>query len=99
MVDRFLIREFNVADEELDLAFDVSNIDYSTITAPDDLEGIYGSITQSFDVNQIIDGTIIRIDGDEVLVDIGYKSEGVVTLDEWEADNPPKLGDRGLDQG
>ncbi len=94
MVDRFLIREFNVADEELDLAFDVSNIDYSTLTAPDDLEGIYGSVIQSFDVNQIIEGTVIRIDGDEVLVDIGYKSEGVVTLDEWDDTEPPKPGDK-----
>jgi len=28
-------------------------------------------------------GTIIRIDGEDVLVDIGYKSEGIVPLEEW----------------
>ncbi len=93
MVDRYLIREFNVADEELDLAFDLSDIDFDNATS-DDLAGIYGSVTQSFESNQIIEGTIIRIDGDEVLVDIGYKSEGVVTLDEWDDAEPPKPGDK-----
>ncbi len=95
MVDRHLIREFNIDDEELDAAFDLSSIDYSAMTAPDDLENIYGSVAQAFDVNQIIEGTVIRVDGDEVLVDIGYKSEGVVTLDEWEqGDELPKPGDK-----
>ena len=93
MVDRYLIREFNVADEELELAFDLSDIDFDNATS-DDLAGIYGSVTQSFESNQIIEGTIIRIDGDEVLVDIGYKSEGVVTLDEWDDAEPPKPGDK-----
>ena len=93
MVDRYLIREFNVADEELELAFDLSDIDFSNSTS-DDLAGIYGSVAQSFESNQIIEGTIIRIDGDEVLVDIGYKSEGVVTLDEWDDTDPPKPGDK-----
>ncbi len=93
MVDRYLIREFNVADEELELAFDLSDIDFSNSTS-EDLAGIYGSVAQSFESNQIIEGTIIRIDGDEVLVDIGYKSEGVVTLDEWDDTDPPKPGDK-----
>jgi small subunit ribosomal protein S1 len=89
MVDRFLIREFNVDDAELDSAFDVSSLGEADLDAPDELERVYGAVGQVFDVNQIIDGTVIRVDGDEVLVDIGYKSEGVVTLDEWEPDEPP----------
>ncbi|MFM9963540.1 MAG: 30S ribosomal protein S1 [Planctomycetaceae bacterium] len=93
MVDRYLLREFNVADEELELAFDLSDIDFDSASA-DEMAGIYGSVTQTFESNQIIEGTIIRIDGDEVLVDIGYKSEGVVTLDEWDDTDPPKPGDK-----
>ena len=38
MVDRFLIREFNVADEELELAFDLSDIDFSN-SSSEDLDG------------------------------------------------------------
>jgi small subunit ribosomal protein S1 len=95
MVDRFLIREFNVDDAELDSAFDISSLEESEFAVPDELERIYGSVGHAFDVNQIIEGTVIRVDGDEVLVDIGYKSEGVVTLDEWEKDDPqPQPGDK-----
>ncbi|HEV3301958.1 MAG TPA: 30S ribosomal protein S1, partial [Planctomycetaceae bacterium] len=49
----------------------------------------------SFDVNKTVSGTIIRIDGEDVLVDIGYKSEGIVPLEEWaDADEPPKPGEK-----
>jgi small subunit ribosomal protein S1 len=95
MVDRFLIREFNVDDAELDSAFDISSLEESEMGVPDELERIYGSVGHAFDVNQIIEGTVIRVEGDEVLVDIGYKSEGVVTLDEWEKDEPqPQPGEK-----
>jgi small subunit ribosomal protein S1 len=34
-------------------------------------------------VNAILEGTVVRIEGDEVLIDIGYKSECIVPIDEW----------------
>jgi small subunit ribosomal protein S1 len=44
--------------------------------------------------NQIAKGTILRIDGDRVLIDVGYKSEGTIALNEWgEDEEPPKPGD------
>ncbi|MFM9966609.1 MAG: 30S ribosomal protein S1 [Planctomycetaceae bacterium] len=89
MVDRYLLREFNVDDAELDSAFDFSSFEDTGLSTEDELERIYGSVGHSFDVNQIIEGIVIRVEGDEVLVDIGYKSEGVVTLDEWDRDDPP----------
>ena len=91
MVDRFLLREFNVDDAELDSAFDISSLDDTGLTPTDELERIYGSVGHAFEVNQIIEGIVIRVEGDEVLVDIGYKSEGVVTLDEWDRDDPPPV--------
>ncbi len=74
MVDRNLIRQFNVQEDELALILQElgeaqEDIDYKVGDAPD--------------VNTIVKGRILRIEGDEVLVDIGYKSEGVVPLDEW----------------
>ena len=95
MVDRFLLREFNVDDAELNSAFDISSLDDTGLTPSDELERIYGSVGHAFEVNQIIEGIVIRVEGDEVLVDIGYKSEGVVTLDEWErGDTLPQPGDK-----
>ncbi len=36
----------------------------------------------SFDEGDVVNGKVVRIDKDEVLVDIGYKSEGVIPSDE-----------------
>ena len=40
MVDRFLIREFNVDDAELDSAFDISSLEQSDHEVHDELEQI-----------------------------------------------------------
>jgi small subunit ribosomal protein S1 len=46
------------------------------------------------DVNKIVEGRIIRVEDDFVLVDVGFKSEGTIPLNEWGDDeDPPKIGD------
>ncbi|MEX2188434.1 MAG: 30S ribosomal protein S1 [Pirellulales bacterium] len=40
-------------------------------------------------INQIVDGRVIRVDAEFVLVDVGYKSEGTIPRNEWEEDEPP----------
>ena len=59
------------------------------------MDVLYDERARSFDVNKTVSGTIIRIDGEDVLVDIGYKSEGIVPLDEW-SDSPvqPQPGEK-----
>jgi len=92
MVDRNLIREFSVDEQELDATFGESLKEVAPSEAEMDL--VYDATSRSFDVNEIIDGQVLSINGDEVLVDIGYKSEGIVTLDEWDDDQvKPKTGD------
>ena len=59
------------------------------------MDVLYDERARSFDVNKTVSGTIIRIDGEDVLVDIGYKSEGIVPLDEWsDSPEPPKPGEK-----
>jgi len=48
--------------------------------------------TQSFRPDTIVKGTVVAIRNDEVLVDVKYKCEGVVSLDEW-GDTPPQIGE------
>jgi small subunit ribosomal protein S1 len=46
------------------------------------------------DVNRIVEGRVIRVDTDRVLVDVGFKSEGTIPVDEWEEDEEkPQVGD------
>ncbi len=91
MVDRNLIREFNINEEDLDQA--LGNALNEWVEDESHMDVLYDERARSFDVNQIVHGTVIRLEGDEVLVDIGYKSEGVVPLDEWsDTDEKPEPG-------
>src|SRR3954447_320426 len=46
-------------------------------TAEDFLAAIEGTIKE-FNDGDIVEGVIVRVDRDEVLLDIGYKTEGVI---------------------
>ncbi len=86
MVDRHLMREFNIDEAELDAVISASFPDFAE-------EDIYHEQAQTYDLNQILTGTIVRVDNEEVVVDIGYKSEGVVQRDEWDdIEPPPEVG-------
>lgn len=54
-----------------------SVIDFSDISDEQMNEMIDGTLT-NFDEGDLVDGTIVKIEHDEVLVDIGFKSEGVI---------------------
>ncbi len=82
MVNRNLIREFDVSEEDWNLA--IGELDAEDTSWLD---------SKYVDVNQIVEGKIIRIDDEMVLIDVGYKSEGTVPLNEWEDDDsPPEVG-------
>lgn len=95
MVDRNLIREFNIDDDDLAAAFG-SALAEAEHAEDESLGHLYiASGAAGVDVNSIIDGTVVRVEGDEVLIDIGYKSEGIVSVDEWDRDQPlPQPGDK-----
>src|SRR5437763_2854854 len=50
---------------------------YDIGSAEDFLAAIEGTIKE-FNDGDIVEGTIVRVDRDEVLLDIGYKTEGVI---------------------
>ncbi|NPD30837.1 30S ribosomal protein S1 [Eggerthellaceae bacterium zg-1084] len=54
-----------------------SVIDFSDISDEEMNALIDGTLTE-FDEGDLVDGTIVKIERDEVLVDIGFKSEGVI---------------------
>ncbi len=49
---------------------------------------------QDYDSGKIVNGRIVELNEEWALIDVGFKSEGTVSLDEWGSDeDPPKLGD------
>lgn len=87
MVNRTLIRNLDnddVLNAEIEAAF--HDMESGGIATADDT---------SFSMNSISIGRIVRIGEESVVVDVGFKCEGVVPLFEWEEDEaPPQVGDR-----
>jgi small subunit ribosomal protein S1 len=85
MVNRNLIRELELGDEldqELELALAGTE------------EGEYSIGTSILAVNSVLEGRVLRVDSEFVLVDVGYKSEGHIPRNEWdESEPPPQVGD------
>ncbi len=53
-----------------------------TIGADGELVPDYESTFPTINEGEVVHGTVVRVDKDEVLVDIGYKSEGVIPVSE-----------------
>jgi small subunit ribosomal protein S1 len=90
MVNRNLIRELELGDEldqELEQALGGTDLgDYEAGGA-----AMAGGVLA---VNSVVEGRILRVDEEFVLVDVGYKSEGHIPRNEWEeAEPPPQVGD------
>jgi small subunit ribosomal protein S1 len=90
MVNRNLLRQFELSDnelqQELSAAFNQDTVDW--LPAEE----------QQFEVNKIVTGRVLHVTGDEVWIDVGYKSEGVIPLNEWYDEGldkvvPPQSGD------
>jgi len=85
MVNRNLIRGLDLKQEEWEeeLALAMGG------TATEEIDWGGGELS----VNKIIDGRVLRVDNEFVLVDVGYKSEGIIPRSEWEEEeDPPEVG-------
>ena len=76
MVDRNLIRSLDLSEEDWQSELN----DAMEGNAAEDIDWT----TQEMDLNQIVQGKVLRVEGDVVLVDVGYKSEGIIFRSEWE---------------
>jgi small subunit ribosomal protein S1 len=85
MVNRNLIRELEHGDElEQELAMAMAGAD----------DGDYSVGAATLAVNAVLEGKVLRVDDEFVLVDVGYKSEGHIPRNEWdETEPPPQVGD------
>jgi small subunit ribosomal protein S1 len=59
----------------------------------DAIDAMYSNTLKDFAVGSIVPGKVLRIQDDEVLVDIGYKSEGIVDGDEFQDISAVQVGD------
>jgi small subunit ribosomal protein S1 len=59
-----------------------------------ELENLYNDTLNTVQEKEVIEGTVISMNKREVVVDIGYKSDGVVSLNEFRYNPEMKIGDK-----
>jgi small subunit ribosomal protein S1 len=87
-------KKFELREEEV---FDWDNYDavkdgYSK-NDRSKLELVYNDTLSTITENEVVDGTVISLTSREVVINIGYKSEGVVSLNEFRYNPDLKAGD------
>jgi len=87
MVNRSLVRSLD--DDSLENELALMFGDSAEELLLDSLE----DANKQFDVNQIVEGKIVEINEEFVVVDVGFKSEGAIPKNEWEeGEEPPQVG-------
>jgi len=75
--------EATIPDLKIDLdKFGVSESSYESISE-DDFRKMYETTISTVDEHSILKGIIVAINDSNVVVDVGYKSEGVISIDEF----------------
>lgn len=92
MVNRNLLSQYDTDDAEVDAIFK------DAAEATGDPDVWLPEEAQQFEVNKIVQGKVMSIQGEDVVVDVGYKSEGIIPLNEWHDEGldkvvPPTPGD------
>jgi small subunit ribosomal protein S1 len=94
MVNRNLLREYDLAEidlqKELEAAFQTPDAGGLDTWLPAE--------EQEFEINKIVKGRVVNVTDGSVIVDVGYKSEGIIDLQEWYDEGldkivPPKAGE------
>jgi small subunit ribosomal protein S1 len=75
--------------ESLELGLDA----YSA-SQRENLENMYDNTLNTVTEKEVLDGTVIALNKREVVVDIGYKSDGIVSLNEFRYNPELKVGDK-----
>ena len=60
----------------------------------EDLEKAYDETLNKIQEHQVVEGTVIAVDKKEVVVNIGYKSDGIIPASEFRYNPDLKPGDK-----
>jgi len=83
----------NVAPEQFDWDSFESGLDADARKEKSDLEEIYNGSLNNLDDNDVLIGKVVRLTDKEAIVDINFKSEGVISLNEFRYNQGLKVGD------
>src|SRR6266516_1652870 len=77
-----ILTHFSMANETVDMDQQLDEAGVWTTTEDGERVPDYDATFPTINEGEVVHGTVVRVDKDEVLVDIGYKSEGVIPVAE-----------------
>lgn len=85
-----LVKKLDLSPEEIEKELEEILSNYPQ----EEIRKLYDESVKQFTPDAILEGTILKTLDGEVIVDVGYKSEGIIALDQF--DNPAEIkeGDR-----
>ena len=61
---------------------------------PVEIENLYSDTFADISENTLVEGRVVGMNERDVLIDIGFKSEGIIDRSEFDEDELPKIGDQ-----
>ena len=80
--------------EEFDWASLEVGLDAYSVSERDKLANLYNDTLNTVSEKEVLTGTVISLNKREVVVDIGYKSDGIVSVNEFRYNPDLKVGDK-----
>ncbi|QGY48147.1 30S ribosomal protein S1 [Maribellus comscasis] len=93
-MEEVVAEETNAEPEEFDWASLESGVDAYSEKERNKLEDLYNDTLNTVTEKEVLEGTVISLNKREVVVDIGYKSDGIVSLNEFRYNPELKVGDK-----
>ncbi|CAN5843111.1 30S ribosomal protein S1 [soil metagenome] len=90
--DEFLDHEIQRSAQSVNIRADLFDEDEYSLEEYEELLGMYEESIQDIQEGQIVTGHILRVDENVVVLDVGFKSEGAVTLDEFKPTDSLEVG-------
>ncbi len=84
-----IVKQFDLSDDEISRQMQQA----MTATEVSEMGDLYNRSVQDFELDSILKGRVVNIVNNDVIVDVGYKSEGVIPLEQFENPSEVKEGD------
>ena len=86
--------EFATPGDEFDWDNITNEQEITQTKEREEFEKMYDETLSTITENEVIDGTVVSMNKREVVINIGYKSEGIVSLNEFRYNQELKPGDK-----
>jgi len=88
MINRDVLKEYDIKQEEIEKEL----AEIITDNSLEQFDEVYNSSVKNFELGTILKGKILGTIGNDVIIDTGYKSEGIISLSEFDSPDEIKMG-------